>query len=109
MGAVVGEIVVVGVFTAKAGKEAEFEGALRALIKKAHEEPGCVRYALHRSLDDPAKLVMVERWASREALDEHVTRPYMRDAAGLGELLAGMPVMVFCEPLPEGDAVKGAL
>lgn len=47
------EIVVVGSFTAKPGKEAEAEAAFRALIEPTHGEDGCILYALHRGTDDP--------------------------------------------------------
>ncbi len=109
MGDVVGEVVVVAVLTAKPGRERELEEALRGVVGASHEEPGCVRYALHRGADDPAKLVTVERWSSRDALDEHLGRPHMQGLAVLGELVGEAPVMVFCDPLPEGDPVKGVL
>jgi quinol monooxygenase YgiN len=105
-----GEVVVVAVFTVKDGREADAEAMLSRLIESSHEEPGNVRYALHRGVDDPRRLVIVERWRSRADLDEHFTKPYV---AGLGtaagELLAQPPVVVFCEPVPVGDVVKGVL
>ena len=104
-----GEVVVVATMKAKAGKEREVEQALRGLVEPTHAEPGCVRYALHRALDDPTRLVLVERWRTREDLDEHFTQPHMRDLPDAGEYLDEPPQVYFCEALPTGDEQKGTI
>ncbi|MBA2763531.1 MAG: antibiotic biosynthesis monooxygenase [Thermoleophilaceae bacterium] len=103
------EVVVVAVFTAKPGHEREVEEALGRLIPPTHDEPGCITYALHRGLDDPASFAIVERWTSRAALDEHFTRPHMAAVAGAAEHLAEPPKVLFSEALAMGDPEKGAI
>jgi quinol monooxygenase YgiN len=54
------------------GKFDEFVAAFGALQASALREPGCEQYELFRSLDDPNRVVMLERWTSRELLDQHM-------------------------------------
>ena len=51
--------------------------AVRAAAEQVHDEPGCELYALH---EGPDRLVMVEKWASPEALAAH------RDGTALAAL-----------------------
>jgi len=104
------EVVVVATMTAKPGREADLDAALRGLVEPTHEEDGCIRYALHRALDDPARMIIVERWRSREDLDEHFTRPHMQ-AVGeqASDLLAEPPQITFLEAVATGDGAKGTL
>ena len=53
---------------------------------------------------------MVERWATREALDAHFTKPYMAELfAALPDHVAAPPVIIQTEPVIVGDAAKGVL
>ncbi len=103
-------ITVVAKVKAKPGKEAALARALRALIAPTHREEGCLRYALNRSLDDPATFVMIEKWTSREALDSHLATPhlkaYFEKAPALSE---SWPIVDVFEPLTGGDKDKGQL
>ena len=45
-------------------------------IPEVHAEPGCELYALHREGDD---LVLIEKWASQEALDAHSAGPVLAE------------------------------
>ena len=104
------EVAAVAIMSAQPGKEAELEAQLRTLIAASHADDGCIKYALHRAVDDPAKFVIVEKWASQEQLDGHAANPVLasfgKAAAGL---LGGMPTIVFMHPLPEGEADRGSL
>lgn len=104
------EVVVVGSFTARPGKELEAEAAFRALVAPTHAEDGCGLYALHRGVDDPRRLTFIERWASREALDAHLASPHIKDVLTRAEDLFGdsADITVF-QPLPDGEASKGSL
>ena len=72
-----------------------------------HGEDGCELYALHEA---PDRLVMVEKWASGDALAIHGKGAVL---AALGSSLAGKvagaPDVVVLQPLPAGDPAKGAL
>ncbi len=49
----------------------------RKVVAGTVEEDGCIFYDMHRSIHDPDKLVVVERWASRAALDAHMHTPHL--------------------------------
>jgi quinol monooxygenase YgiN len=105
-----GEVVVVGSFTARAGKEQEAEDALRSLVEPTHDEQGCILYALHRGTDDPRRLTFIERWDSREALDAHLSSPHVEAVLARAEGLFGDSAeIVVYEALPGGEARKGSL
>jgi quinol monooxygenase YgiN len=81
--------------------------ALRTAIEQVHGEDGCEMYALHETHD---RLVMVEKWASGEALAVHRDAPAL---AALGSALrgkvAGAPDVVVLRAVPAGDPAKGEL
>jgi len=104
------EVVVVGAFKAVPGKEDEALEAFEALVEPTHAESGCILYALHRGADDPGRLTFVERWASREALDEHLKSPHVAALLERVEELFGdsADITVF-EAVPGGATAKGSL
>jgi quinol monooxygenase YgiN len=105
-----GELTVIAKAKAKPGREADLERAMRAVVDPSHEEQGCVRYTLHRSLDDPATFVTVERWASKDAMDQHFAAPHTQALLKqVPDLLAEPPDISVFELLPEGRAEKGRL
>ncbi len=102
-----GAMTVIATATAKPGREDDLERALRESIPPSHQEPGCLRFALHRSTQDPAVLVAVERWESKEAWDAHMASPHIqRVMETTPDLLAGPPDVRVLELLPEGDPEK---
>lgn len=103
------EVVVLASLNARAGQEDAVLAGLAEAAARTHEEAGCLLYALHRSTDDPTRIVLVERWESREALDEHFTKPYIRALGEQTHLLDGTPDVYFLEPVPAGDVAKGRL
>jgi quinol monooxygenase YgiN len=104
------EVVVVGSFTAREGKEAEAEDAFRALLEPTHAEDGCILYALHRGAEDPRRLTFIERWASREALEAHLGTPHIQGALERAEELFGdSGEITVYEALPGGETRKGSL
>jgi quinol monooxygenase YgiN len=106
----VSEIVVVGSLKARPGKEDDLEQALAGLVAPTHAEAGCILYALHRGVDDPARFAFVERWESRELLDAHLGSPHVSSLLERAdELLAEPADIVVYDPRPGGEARKGAL
>ena len=104
------EVVVVGSFTAEPGKEAEALEAMQALVEPTHREEGCILYALHRGTDDPRRITFVERWASREQLDAHLSTPHVQGMLARAEELFGDSAdIVVYEPVPAGEPAKGSL
>lgn len=71
------ELTLVVHIKAKPGREQALEQELRIAVPPTHEEPGCLRFALHRSPSDVGTFLLVERWRSQAALDEHLKQPYL--------------------------------
>jgi quinol monooxygenase YgiN len=106
----VSTVVVTATFTVKDDRMDDALAAITETIEATHDEPGCQSYALHRDVNAPNTLVLVERWTSQVALDAHLQQPYVAKlGAAAAELLAAPPVIHFCEPVPVGDPMKGSL
>ena len=104
------EIVVVGSFTARPGKEQEALEAFEGLVAPTHAEDGCILYALHRGVDDPAKLAFVERWESREAPKAHLESAHVAEVLERAEDLFGdSGEIISYEAVPGGEPIKGSL
>lgn len=95
------QIRVVAILTAQPGKGGELLAMWPALSAQVHAEAGCLAYDLHRVGSDADRFVVLERWASVEALGEHRGAAHMRqfgrDAAGV---LAGPAEVVVLEDEP---------
>jgi quinol monooxygenase YgiN len=90
-----GLLVVAATITAQPGKEQAVKDLLSSIIKPTLAEEGCVGYALHQGVTDPATFVFYENWTSKAALDAHLTGPTITQGlATLGPLLASAPVIV---------------
>jgi quinol monooxygenase YgiN len=76
-------------FNAAAGKGAELAKAFSERAALAMKENGCEQFEVFRSVSNPDKVVLLERWADQAALDAH--------AKGLMAL----------PPLPEGLVAGG--
>jgi quinol monooxygenase YgiN len=70
------------------GKAADFVGAFKAVQAIAQQEEGCEQYELFQSLDDPCKVVLLERWASEELLDKHMEAERTRNRSAVDALVA---------------------
>ncbi|MGK2956370.1 MAG: putative quinol monooxygenase [Solirubrobacterales bacterium] len=104
------EVVVVALFTVKEGMVEEAIERFTPVIEHTHGEEGCLAYALHRDVNDPSTLALVERWKSQDDLNSHFGMPYMAEVGAIAsELLTEPPRIVFSEPLPLGDPAKGSL
>ena len=87
---------------------AEVVAAFEAAMAKVHsEEPGCELYALHEGDD---RLVMIEKYASQDAVDQHIKGAGLAGlrAALEGKLSSPIDVQVVV-PHPAGSKDKGAL
>jgi quinol monooxygenase YgiN len=52
--------------------------AARLSVAETVKEDGCISYDMHQSVTDPQRLVLVERWESREALTRHFDTPHFK-------------------------------
>lgn len=70
------------------GREDEFARAFKDLQAIALQEEGCEQYELFRSLDEPEKVVLLERWASEALLDKHREAERTRNRSAIDALVA---------------------
>jgi len=70
------------------GKAADFASAFKAVQAIAQREEGCEQYELFQSLNDPDKVVLLERWASQELLDRHMAAERTRNPSPVDALVA---------------------
>jgi quinol monooxygenase YgiN len=103
------EVVVVGAFTARDGKESEAREAFEALVTPTHGEDGCILYALHRGHDDPRRLAFIERWESKEKLEAHLESDHVKDVlTKVDDLFSSADITVY-DAVPGGEEKKGSL
>ncbi len=74
-------------------------------IPAVHQEAGCQLYALTEMAD---RLVMVEQWESREALEAHSTGEALQrlGVANAGKMAEPSEVLVL-NPVPAGEPARG--
>jgi quinol monooxygenase YgiN len=101
-------VVVVATIRPLPDHRAEVIAAIEATIPQVHaEDDGCLLYALH---EGPDRLVMIEKWASGEALAIHSRGPALADLAKkLNGLVEGAPDVQVLQPFPAGTAEQGIL
>ena len=44
-------------------------------VWRSRQEPGCLLHSVHHDVEDPNRLVFIEHWADRAALDTHFRVP----------------------------------
>jgi quinol monooxygenase YgiN len=100
-------VIIVATIYPKPADRAEVIAAMEKTIAQVHEtEPGCELYALH---EGPDRLVMVEKYDSRDAYEAHGNGAALAGvrAALEGKLAAPVDLQVLT-PHPAGTS-KGAL
>ncbi|MFN8483894.1 MAG: putative quinol monooxygenase [Anaerolineae bacterium] len=73
------EIAIVAQFTAKDGRGAALLAEIYEVMGHTLAEPGCLRFVLHQSVDDPDLLTVVEKFASQKDFDAHLAQPYTKN------------------------------
>ena len=71
-------LVVVAVFVARPGRDAELERTLLDLVRPTRAEDGCIRYELNRAVDETGVLFFTEIWASAAHHHAHLGTPHVR-------------------------------
>src|SRR4051812_20365732 len=77
------ELQVIARYTVQPGNEDAVVALLRELAEASRAEPGNLSFVAHRSLDDPREIVLLERYASRDAFAAH------RESRHFQELVLG--------------------
>ena len=86
-------ITLIAKLKAKPGKESLLAEESKKIAQKVREnEKSCLMYIPHVSVENPAEIVFVEKYADQEALDAHFKTPYFKALAEkFGELLDEEP------------------
>lgn len=71
-----------------AQREAAMDAA-RTVMAATRTEPGCLEYTIAADVDDAGRFVILEKWASAEALAAHFETPHM---AAFQTAMAGLGV-----------------
>lgn len=84
---------IVATIKIQAGKNAEFEGAFKALQDAVRaNEPGNKFYELYKNPAEPTTYVVMEKYADQVAMEAHGKSDHFRKlGAALGPCLAGAP------------------
>jgi quinol monooxygenase YgiN len=91
-------IVIVAVLKAAEGKSDEAIEEFKKVIPKIRQDPGNLAYVLHRAVDDPTKLMVYEKYESREALQYHGQTEHFKEfGRATRDLFAGRPEITLYE------------
>jgi quinol monooxygenase YgiN len=95
---------VIAVITARPGRRAELLQAFQANVPNVHAEDGCIEYVATVDAENagdiqtrvgPDTFVVVEKWASLDALKAHAAAPHMvAYAAKTKDLIASRVIHV---------------
>ena len=72
-------------YTGENGSAKKFaeEMVSSGVVDRVRAEKGNLRYNYFFSMDDPETVLLIDRWESEEALDEHHKSPMMKEIADL--------------------------
>ncbi len=94
-------ITIVALLKAQPGKEALLaEECLKVARLVRENEQGCLMYLPHASVNNPAEITFIEKYADQEALEFHAQTPYFKQfGKNVKELLAGKPQLQYLKEL----------
>ncbi|NVZ69631.1 putative quinol monooxygenase [Pseudomonas costantinii] len=75
------EVRLVVIINTQPGKGSEQIAAFETLAPQVRAEHGCLQYDLHPVAGNPDSFVLIEKWASQDALDAHHVAAHMVEAA----------------------------
>ena len=105
-----GPVVVRVSYQAQPGKADLAACEIASLVAQVHSsEPDCLGISLDRCEDDPGRIVLRERWTSREAyLGPHMQTAWLQSFIGrAGEFLAGPPDISFWQEVAAAAPAVG--
>lgn len=72
-------------YTGKDGSARKFaeEMVSAGVVERVRGEKGNLKYEYFFTMDDPETVLLIDRWESEEALDEHHKSPMMKEIAEL--------------------------
>lgn len=88
------KIVLMARLKVKADKIEEAKTAALAIVEPSRNEPGCINYDVHQTIDDPTVFLWHETWANQQAIDEHFEMSYFKEFAATVEKIAEIPPQI---------------
>ena len=85
---------IIGTVTAKPEKRAELLKILTSFVTPTRTEPGCINYDFHCDAEDPNVFVFYENFVNKQALDKHLSMPYLRPLIDRTDELLAKPVNI---------------
>ena len=70
--------VVTATWKARPGEEDAVLSLLQRVATASRQEPGCLLFWTHRSVDDPGRFFLYEQYASEAAFREHAASEHVR-------------------------------
>jgi len=96
---------VVGDAVVARGRRDELVAAARQIATATREDDGCMAYSFAADLEDPDRILSIEVWRDRSALEDHMahdhTARFLEIAA---DLVDGEPTMAFHDVADGGSA-----
>jgi len=87
-------IMVTGSVTARKESLEEISRLSLEHVHRSRKEEGCISHAVHIDCENPLRLVFIEQWADRAALQAHFAVPASRDfIRALQPLVAATPTV----------------
>ncbi|MCB1044757.1 MAG: antibiotic biosynthesis monooxygenase [Acidobacteria bacterium] len=87
-------IIVLGHVVVQDGRMSEALELSQSHVQRSRVEPGCITHHVYLDPENPCRLVFVEQWADRAALDQHFKVPASRDfVMSLSAMAAEPPSM----------------
>ena len=68
---------------------------MMGMLKPSRVERGCLSYRLYEDVENRNALVLVEEWATQEALERHISKDNQRRRLALMDLLSEQPELRF--------------
>ncbi len=85
-------MVVAAVLKVTDEKGDEMEKLLREFVPKTSTEAGTIAYVAHRSIDEPSKFFVYEKYENEEAFKAHSSTPHFKEfAKEISSMLQGRP------------------
>ncbi|MGO9198208.1 MAG: putative quinol monooxygenase [Acidimicrobiales bacterium] len=92
-------LIIAGSVTARPDSFDEIEALSRDHVQRSRLEPGCLAHSVHRDLEDPMRLVFLERWLDQASVDAHfavpASRVFVRRVSELSDPLSPPTLEVF--------------
>jgi quinol monooxygenase YgiN len=67
---------------------------LLTLVKPTLDEDGNISYVPHFSFDNPDEILFDELWSDKEAIENHLRQPYMKDLLPRIQHLLAKPLVL---------------